>query len=85
MKAGVLLTLPRKTTFQKILLIPRLSHLFPIHPFSTSLKLTYGFLMFSGGRERLHWEETGQHIMCIFMKPSPAKIKEVTYTRTRTK
>ena len=28
-----------------------LTHLFPIHH--------YGFLMFSGGRERVHWEQMG--------------------------
>ena len=32
-----------------------LTHSFPMHPFSTPWK-TCGFLMFSGGRERLHWE-----------------------------
>ena len=34
---------------------PILTHLFPIHPFSTP----YGFLRFSGGRERVHWEQEG--------------------------
>ena len=33
-----------------------LTHLFPIHPFSTSRK---GFLMFSGGRERMYLEHMG--------------------------
>ena len=35
--------------------------LFPIHPFSTPWKnrQPYGFLMFSGGREMLHWEQMG--------------------------
>ena len=39
-----------------------LSHLFPMHPFSTpcTLSLPYGFLMFSGGRESVNWEQMGQ-------------------------
>ena len=38
-----------------------LSHLFPIHPFSTpeKIKKPSGFLMISGGREREHWEQIG--------------------------
>ena len=32
-----------------------LTHMFPLHPFSTP----YGFLMFSGGRERVHGEQMG--------------------------
>ena len=37
-----------------------LTHLFPIHPSSTPWKhqkTQHGFLMFSGGRERVHWEK----------------------------
>ena len=39
-----------------------LTHLFPMHPFSTfstfeNIRKPYGFLMFSGGRERVHWEQ----------------------------
>ena len=33
-----------------------LTHTFPMHPFSN---LWRGFLMFSGGRERVHWERMG--------------------------
>ena len=33
-----------------------LTHLFPMHPFSTPWKLE-GFLMFSAGRERMHWKQ----------------------------
>ena len=38
-----------------------LTHSFPKHPFSTPWKhqKTYGFQMFSGGRERVHWEQMG--------------------------
>ena len=41
-----------------------LTHSFPMHPFSTSppsenIRKPYGFLMFSGGRERVHWERMG--------------------------
>ena len=36
--------------------VHELTHLFPMHPFS----LPYGFLMFSGVRERLHWEQMGK-------------------------
>ena len=38
-----------------------LTHSFPIHPFSTPPHnpKPYGFLMFSGGRERVHWEQMG--------------------------
>ena len=41
-----------------------LNHLFPIHPFCTPWKHQkilrfYGFLMFSGGREKGHWEQMG--------------------------
>ena len=35
-----------------------LTHLFPMHSFSTSWK-PYGFLMFSGDRERVQWEQMG--------------------------
>ena len=33
-----------------------LTHFFPVHPFSTPGK-PYGFLMFSEGEERVHWEQ----------------------------
>ena len=37
-----------------------LSYWFPMHPFSPfppeNIGKTYGGLMFSGGRERVHWE-----------------------------
>ena len=39
-----------------------LTHLFLMHPFSTpykNIRKCYGFLMLSGGRERVHWEEMG--------------------------
>ena len=41
-----------------------LTHLFPMHPFSSpeNIRKPYGFLMFSGGRERMHWEEMGQNM-----------------------
>ena len=34
------------------------THLFPMHPFATSenIRKPEGFLMFSGGREWVHWE-----------------------------
>ena len=37
---------------------PLLTYLFPLHPFSTPWKhqKIFGFLMFSGGREKVHWE-----------------------------
>ena len=39
----------------------RLTHLFPMHPLSNpeNIRKSYGFLMFSGGRERMHWEQMG--------------------------
>ena len=40
-----------KPTCQKPILI----HSFPVHPLSTPWK-SCGFLMFSGDRERVHWE-----------------------------
>ena len=37
-----------------------LTHFFPMHSFSTPWEQkTSGFLMFSGGRERVHWEQMG--------------------------
>ena len=41
-----------------------LTHSFPVHPFSTSWKhqKTLRFLMFSEGRERVHWEQMGKSI-----------------------
>ena len=41
--------------------IPTLTHLFPMHPFSIVWKY-YGFLMFSGGRKKVHWEQVGYNI-----------------------
>ena len=38
-----------------------LTHSFPVHPFSTPLKHlpeNIYTLMFSGGRERVHWKQT---------------------------
>ena len=36
-----------------------LTHLFPMHLFSTpeNIRKSYGFLMFSGGRENVYWEQ----------------------------
>ena len=36
-----------------------LTHLFPMHLFSTpeNIRKSYGFLMFSGGRESVYWEQ----------------------------
>ena len=33
-----------------------------MHPFSNpeNIRKPYGFPIFSGGRERVHWEQTGQ-------------------------
>ena len=39
-----------------------LTHSFPMHPFSTPWKHLKTFVMFSGGRERVHWENMGQSI-----------------------
>ena len=41
---------------------PLLTYLFPLHTFSTPWKhqKIFGFLMFSGGRERVHWERKGE-------------------------
>ena len=38
-----------------------LAHSCPIHSFSTpeNVGKPYGFLMFPGGRERVHWERMG--------------------------
>ena len=39
-----------------------LTHLFLVHPFSTppeNIRKSYGFSMFSGVRERVHWEQMG--------------------------
>ena len=38
-----------------------LTHSFPMHPFSTprNIRKPLAFLMFSGGRERVHWERMG--------------------------
>ena len=42
-----------------IISIPMLTHLFPMHAFSTpeNIRKPQGFLMFSGGRESVHWEQ----------------------------
>ena len=42
-------------------LLDCLTHLFPMHSFSTPWKhqKTLSFLMFSGGRERVPWEQMG--------------------------
>ena len=43
--------------------LENLTHSFPTHPFSTppeNIRKPYCFLMFSGGRERVHWEQTGK-------------------------
>ena len=44
--------------YKIIILIYTLTHSFPVHPFSNHWK-PYGFLMFSGARERVHWEQMG--------------------------
>ena len=38
-----------------------LTHSFPMQPFSApeNIRKPYGVLMFSGGRERIHWERMG--------------------------
>ena len=36
-----------------------LTHLFPMHPFSTPFLWLCGFVMFSRVRERVHWEQMG--------------------------
>ena len=42
-----------------IISIPMLTRLFPMHAFSTpeNIRKPQGFLMFSGGRESVHWEQ----------------------------
>ena len=42
-------------------LFDSLTHLFPMHPFSTpeNIRKPCGFFMFLGGRERVHWERMG--------------------------
>ena len=44
--------------------IPTLIHLFPTHAFSTHWKhlKILGFLIFSGGTERAHWEPIGWNV-----------------------
>ena len=51
-----------------------LTHLFPMYPFSTpeSTRKPYGFLIFSGGRERVHWNKwvnKNQEYMSTHLKP----------------
>ena len=38
-----------------------LTHLFPMHSFPApeNIRKPQGFVMFSGGRERVHWEQMG--------------------------
>ena len=47
----------RKTI--KYLGINTLTHILAMHPFSTLRKHQKGFQMFSGDRERVHWERMG--------------------------
>ena len=50
----------------------RLTNLFPMHSFSTPWKQkTKGFVIFSGGRERLHWEQMG-NVLERFLLSSPS-------------
>ena len=45
------------------------SHLFPMQPFSiTENRKPYGSLMFSGDRERVHWEKLGYYAL-LFLQP----------------
>ena len=46
-------------TFSRVAMF--ITHLFLVHPFPTpeNIRETYGFPMFSGGRERLHLEQMG--------------------------
>ena len=44
-----------RTLYKSGLTEVSLTHSFPMPPFSTH----FGFLMFSGGRERVHWERMG--------------------------
>ena len=39
--------------------------LFPMHPFSSpkNIRKPYGFLIFSGGRESVHWKQMGLSIL----------------------
>ena len=50
------------------------THLFPMRPSSAPLKMRkyYGFLMFSGVRERMHWEQMG----CYVIKSLESKYME---------
>ena len=43
------------TTFNQALHCGDLTYLFPMNPFSTP----FGFLMFSWGREMVHWQQMG--------------------------
>ena len=42
-------------------LVLQLTHLFPMHPSlpPENIRKPFGFLMFSGGREGVHWEQMG--------------------------
>ena len=44
--------------FLIVLNVDELIFSFPMHPFSTpeNIRKPFGFLIFSGGRERVHWE-----------------------------
>ena len=44
-------------------LLEALTYLFPIYPFlpPENIRKLYCFLMFSGGRERVHWKQMGQY------------------------
>ena len=48
---------PRQTSKVE-LLSSMLTHSFPMHPFSTP----FLYLLFSGGRERMHWEQVGENV-----------------------
>ena len=56
-------TLPIYIIWAHNIAFSSLTHSFPLLPFSTPEKIRkpYGFLMFSGGRGRVHWERMGQY------------------------
>ena len=41
------------------------SHINKHYPIRSQCTLPYGFLMFSGGRERVHWERMGYAKICF--------------------
>ena len=55
-----------------MLVVAKLTHSFPMHPFSTpkNIRKPSGFLMFSGGGERVHWERIGYFTTLIFDYPT---------------